>query len=108
MAIFSRRAIQAMLNDLSGNLTHGKSKDLIGRLNQKNDPAQLIGAEMELALVWAIQRRARLEIEPNIGKSRRKPDAFSPDLFYRPAFIEITAISDEAITGEKKDEAYRL
>ena len=91
-----------MLNDLSGNLTHGKSKDLIGRLNQKNDPAQLIGAEIELALVWAIQRRARLEIEPNIGKSRRKPDAFSPDLFDRPAFIEITTISDEAITGEKK------
>ena len=65
-----------MLNDLSGNLTHGKSKDLIGRLNQKNDPAQLIGAEMELALVWAIQRRARLEIEPNIDNSQRKPDAF--------------------------------
>ena len=100
MAIFSRRRLQGMLYDLSGHLSAKKAKEFRGSLNKQDNPSTLMAAEYELGLLWAISRCAKIEIEPTISNSNRKPDVFSPDLFLKPTFIEITTISDYKMSGE--------
>lgn len=57
MPIFTRRRLQAMLNDLAPCLDEAKGKDLLRRLENKR-VEQALPAEMELALLWVCFKSA--------------------------------------------------
>lgn len=99
MAIFTRRRIQAMLNDLAPFLDIKKRSDLVGRLNNKR-VEQAIPAEMELALIWAMRDLDCLEIEPEWWVDGKEPDAYVEGLMAGPAMVEIASVSDNSISGE--------
>lgn len=87
-----------MLDELGPWLTKAKVHDLLGRLD-RDDPDQAIPAEYELALSWALSRLTEVEVEPKIGG--KTPDILAPTLFPdQPAVIEVTAMSDDALSGE--------
>ena len=89
-----------MLDDVRPGLTAKRVNDLIGRLTDKKRPEQLIGAEMELGLLWGIKQVAQLQVDPSIANSRRVPEAYSEDLFNAPSYVEVTTISDGKLSGE--------
>ena len=102
MPIFSRRRLQAMLDDLRPLLLEKKKvNDLLSRLKNKKSE-QVLGAEMELALLWGIKQVADIEIEPILPNSARKPEAYTEGLFDTPSYIEITTLSDGGLSGEKE------
>lgn len=100
MPIFSRRRIQAMLDDVRPLLREKKASDLTGRLSDRKRPKQAIGGEMELGLLWGMKQIARLEVEPQIPNSTRLLEAYSEDFFGTPSYIEVTTISDGKLSGE--------
>jgi hypothetical protein len=100
MPIFARRRLQAMLNELAPHLDQFKGGDLIRRLENKR-VEQVLPAEMELALLWALLQLGELEVEPEWFGTGRVPDAYSERLFDgRPAAVEITAISDASLAQQ--------
>ncbi|MHC4053294.1 hypothetical protein [Bradyrhizobium sp. 25ACV] len=101
MAIFTRRRIQAMLDDLSPLLNKEKRSDLVARLNNKR-VEQALPAEMELALIWAMRSFDCLDIEPVWWVNGKKPDAYVEGLLPgRPAVVEIASTNDNSISGEQ-------
>lgn len=101
MAIFTRRRIQAMLNDLRPLLDGNKRADLVARLNNKR-VEQALPAEMELALVWAMKDFDCLEVEPDWWVNGKKPDAYVEGLLPgRPVVVEIASTNDNSISGEQ-------
>jgi hypothetical protein len=100
MPFFSRRRLQAMLEETRPLLKDTKASDLIRRLSDRKRPEQLIAVEMELGLLWGIKQFARLEVEPTIPNSARVPEAYSDDFFGTPSYIEVTTISDGKLSGE--------
>jgi hypothetical protein len=100
MAIFTRRRIQKMLDELRPHVSAKKVNDFLGRLSDEKRPEQLIAGEMELGLLWAIRQTATLQVDPAIPGSTRVLEAFSPDFFDQPAYIEVTTISDGKLSGE--------
>jgi hypothetical protein len=100
MPIFSRRRIQSMLDDMRPVLAAKKVNDLIQRLSDAKRPEQVIGAEMELSLLWGIRQVARLEVDPALPNSTRVPEAYSEDFFGAPSYIEVTTVSDGKLAGE--------
>jgi hypothetical protein len=108
MPIFARRRLQAMLDDLAPRLTSAKAADLHGRL-EHDDTKTALAAEIELALLWGVGQVADLTVEPTLSSGRR-PDLHSSNLFAsRPAFVEITAISDDTFSGaEDMDRAANI
>lgn len=108
MPFFARRRLQAMLNDLSGLLTEQKALDLLHRLEDKR-VEQVLPAEAELALLWALSQLGPLEIEPAWWGDNRRPDAYTEQLFEGlPAAIEIAATNDNTISGEAAMDAVAL
>lgn len=100
MPLFARRRIQAMLDELGPVLSCGKAKDLLARLARPRQPDQVIAAEMELGLLWAIKQVAHIEIEPR-SEDGHLPDCASNDMFGGvPAIIEITTASDADFSGD--------
>ena len=100
MAIFSRRRIQQMLDELDSYLDLSKRRDLTSRLNSK-DADQSLPAEMELALLWMIKDFPGFEIEPSWWPGNKRPEAFIRELSKdRPAVVEVAAILDRTISGE--------
>lgn len=100
MPIFTRRRLQAMLDDLSGHLKGAKGRDLIGRLNNKRVD-QVLPAEMELALIWAVAQLGHCDIEPCWWPNKKRPDVHTEALVPgRPSIIEIATHSDNKISGE--------
>lgn len=100
MPIFARRRLQAMLDELAPLLEGGKGRDLLQRLRRK-EPEQVLPAEMELALLWALRQVGPIEIEPEEANGQSRPDAFSDRLIPGDRVaIEITAPNDNAISGE--------
>lgn len=106
MTIFARRRIQSMLDVLAPALGPEKGRDLVRRLNDSKQVEQALPAEMELALLWAIQSLGDLEIEPEWWGDSRRPDAIT-DAFVegRTTAIEIAATTDNAISGEEDMDA---
>jgi len=100
MPIFSRRRIQQMLDEIRPLIDEKNLNHLLGRLNDKK-PEQVLGAEMELSLLVGIKDVAEIEIEKPIPNSSRVPEAYSLDLFEKPAYVEVTTISDGKLSGEK-------
>ena len=73
---------------------------MLKRLDHR-DTQNSLGAEVELALLWAMSQVADLEVEPEIDGSSKRPDAYSRSLFSSlPAVIEITSLSDDSFSGK--------
>lgn len=90
-----------MLNELAPLLGSLKANELCRKLNGR-DTNQVLPTEMELALLWALSKVGHLEIEPEWFGTGRLPDAYSEALFRgRTAFVEIAALSDVSLSGEK-------
>ncbi|WP_417264231.1 hypothetical protein [Celeribacter sp.] len=101
MAIFTRRRIQAMLNDLTRVLDEQKRSDIVNRLEDKK-VEQSLPAEMELALTWLMKDFESLEIEPEWWQEK-KPDIFVDDLLPgKSTAIEIKTVADNKISGERE------
>ena len=101
MPVFTRRRLQAMLNDLAERVDTTKVRDLVGRLEAK-DAEQVLPAEMELALLWVLSRLGDVDIEPEWWGDERRPDAYIEGLVSnRSAVVEIAAHNDGLISGEE-------
>lgn len=101
LAYFSRRRIQLMLDELSQYLDREKRSDLVNRLNDKR-VEQSLPAEAELAVLWMLKDFEAFEIEPFWWAGGKKPDAYVEGLIPgMPAVVEVTAISDNSMSGEK-------
>ena len=99
MPIFSRRRLQAMLDDLTPLVENRKLGDLKARLENKR-ASQAVPAEFELGVLWALSTIGKLEVEPE-WYGDRSPDAYTEGLFEgRPCIVEITAISDARLSQE--------
>jgi len=57
---------------------------------------------MELGLLWSMKHAATLQVDPVIPDSTRVPEAFSPDLFDIPGYIEVTTVADNKLSGEQR------
>lgn len=100
MPIFTRRRLQAMLDELALSTGVSKLKDLRSRLENKR-VEQSLPAEMELSILWALSKLGSIEVEPKWYENRR-PDACTKKLFEgRPCAVEITAISDARLSQEE-------
>lgn len=101
MPLFTRRRLQAMLNEISPLLDEKKARDLLARL-EKNKVDQALPAEMELAIIWALSLLGDLDIEPEWWGDDKRPDTYTEHLVEgHPAIVEIAAPSDNAISGEE-------
>lgn len=100
MTFFSRRRIQAMLDDLSAFFDAEKRLDLTQRLNNKK-VEQSLPAEMELAILWMLKDLECLEIEPYWWSEGKRPDAYVDGLLPKQScVIEIKTVADNSISGE--------
>lgn len=97
MPIFSRRRIQAMLDELAPFVG---ASHFIGRLNDKRFE-QALPAEAELALVWAVSRLGGFESEPEWFSDRgRRPEGISTKLVPGVETVfDVKALSDRVIPG---------
>lgn len=108
MPIFARRRLQAMLTDLAPLLDDRKTRDLVRRLENKRVD-QVLPAEMELSLLWALAQVGDVEIEPAWWESANRPDASSKVLIPgESSVVEIAAPNDNAIGGEEAMDAVAL
>ena len=105
MPVFTRRRLQSMLDDLFDRMDLAKRSDMRARLESKRVD-QVLPAEMELGVLWALARLGDVEIEPEWFGARR-PDGYSEFLFApSPCAVEVTAISDARLSQE--DEMRRI
>lgn len=101
MAIFARRRLQTMLDELGPLMDEEQSRGLIRRMESK-EIEQALPAEMELGLTWAVAKLGPVEIEPEWYSKERLPDLFSDDLLPgRETIIEITALSDAVLPADE-------
>lgn len=100
MPLFARRRLQSMLAEIALHLDDAKARDLVRRLEDKRVD-QVLPAEMELALLWALSRVGEIHIEPEWWADTKRPDAWTKVLVPgEPAVVEIAAPNDNAISGE--------
>ena len=101
MAIFARRRLQSMLDDLVEDLDAQKARDFINRIESK-EIEQALPAEMELGVVWAIAQLGPAEIEPYWYGTASLPDAFSEHLIPgQETIVEVAGLSDAALHGDE-------
>lgn len=101
MAIFARRRLQTMLDELSSYMDEEQAHGLIRRIESKQIE-QALPAEMELGLAWCMLQLGPLEIEPEWYNEKRLPDLFSEHLFPgSEAIVEITALSDAVLPADE-------
>lgn len=101
MPLFTRRRLQSMLNEISPLVTKEKARDLLGRLEAKRIE-QVLPAEMELGLLWALSGIGKIDIEPQWWADGFRPDAYTEALVPgEPAVVEIAAHNDNEISGER-------
>src|SRR5687767_883187 len=101
MAIFARRRLQSMLDDLVDDLDAQKARDYINRIESK-EIEQALPAEMELGIVWAIAQLGPVEIEPYWYGTTSLPDAFSEHLIPgHETIVEVAGLSDAALHGDE-------
>lgn len=87
-----------MVDELWPLMEASKPNGLLNRINSQS-VKDILAAEAELSMLWAISKVAHLKIDPELPNGRR-PDAFSKNLFASaPAVIEITAVSDDHDSG---------
>ena len=94
MPFFTRRFVEKMLIDLDRLLDSEKRRDIQNRYDGKNH-SDKIGAEAELALIWALHQEGfGISTEP----LRDVPGSKNPDLLVtgitdKPIIAEITTVS---------------
>ena len=104
MSIFARRRLQHMLDEIGHRLRDAQINDLLTRLEHR-DVGPALAAEFELGLLWAISSVTETDLHPKLVGSPRRPEAFCPRLFPSgPAFVEITAVSDDSFSDRDKME----
>lgn len=97
-----------MLVEMASHLDDAKARDLVRRLEDKRVD-QVLPAEMELALLWALSRIGDIDIEPKWWGGTKRPDAYTEALVPgEPAVVEIAAPNDNAISGEAVMDAIAL
>lgn len=90
-----------MLAELSPLLIGGKARDILAQLEDKRTE-QALPAEMELALLWALQRLGPIEVEPEWFATRSLPEAYTEALFPgHDTVVEIAALSDSSLPGDE-------
>lgn len=101
MAFFSRRRLQAMLDDLSRIIPEDKSSDLLARLENKRVD-QALPAEIELALLWSFSKLGEMDVEPEWWGDSRRPDVITEHLVPGTlTAVEIAAATDNSISGKE-------
>lgn len=101
MAIFARRRLQTMLDELGPQMGQEQSRGLVRRMESK-EIEQALPAEMELGLTWAVAQLGPIEIEPEWYSGKRLPDLFSDYLIHgHETVIEITALSDAVLPADE-------
>jgi hypothetical protein len=104
MPIFARRRLQNMLGGVGPKMDAAMLGDLIKRL-ENVDTSSALAAEAELGLLWAISNVTDTEPHPVLPGTKKVPEAFCAKLFPSgPAYIEITAISDDTFSDRDKME----
>jgi hypothetical protein len=102
MPLFTRRRLQAMLDEIGPLLADEKSRDLLNRLENKR-VEQVLPAEVELALLWALAGIGEIDVEPSWWDGTQRPDAYTEALIPgEPAVIEIAAPNDNGLSGEEE------
>lgn len=88
------------MDDLHPLLGTAKARDVVGRIENK-DVEQVLPAEMELALTWALAQQGHLDIEPHWWGDDKRPDCYSEHLLPgTPVAIEIASPNDNNLAGE--------
>lgn len=100
MAIFARRKLKEMFEDLRSSMAAETVASLSSRLNN-SDTNTALAAEAELIVFWALNKEIDSDIEPDWLALDSRPDIYSMDAFNLPALIEITTISDDTFSGKK-------
>lgn len=100
MAIFSRRAIQRMLNENAAFLSEKQLERHVSALNRNN--FQSLDVEWEVAVLNAFSKIGTVTHEPDLPGTTKKPDLlFAPFTDSTAPFIaDVTTVSDE---GFEKD-----
>lgn len=94
MAIFSRRAIQQVINETCHLFTTQQIRRHVINLNTGRE--ETIPTEWELVILRSFLHLGRVKYEPNLGGKSRPDLLFSPRSTEQPsAAIEITAVSDK-------------
>lgn len=101
MPLFTRRRLQAMIDDLRLHVSAQKLKGLVACLNDKRIE-QVLGTEAELALAWAFRQTHNATVEPPLPDSSRGPDLRAHHFAGTDAWIEVTAVSDADFAGDKR------
>jgi len=90
-----------MLDDFAAQHGTQHARSVLKRLEDKRID-QVLPAEMELALIWALSRLGDVEVEPEWWGDEKRPDAYTEALVWgEPAAVEIAAPSDNALSGEE-------
>ncbi len=101
MAFFSRRRLQAMLDDVSQLIPREKSGDLLARLEKKKVD-QSLPAEIELAVLWSFSKLGDMDVEPEWWGDSRRPDIVTEHLIPGTlTAVEIAAAADNSISGKE-------
>lgn len=101
MPLFARRRLQHMFEGLEAPLGEQGATDLIQRL-EGIDTNSALAAELELGLLWALSQVTDTKLHPKLPNGRR-PEAYCPTLFISaPAFIEVSAVSDDTFSDRDK------
>lgn len=101
MAIFARRRLQTMIDDLAPYLAAKKVGELIKYLDGSNT-TQAMSAEAELSLTWAVSQASAIVVEPDIPGTSSKVDLVAHHLFPTAlTAVEITALSDDSFSGRE-------
>lgn len=104
MAIFSRRRLQNMLDVVGAQSTAEQANDILNRLENRSEKSSL-AAEIELGLLFTLSQVAHVQLHPELETTKRRPEAYSQNLFSSgPAFIEVTALSDDTFSDKDKME----
>lgn len=112
MAMFARRSIQRMLDELAADISIDGRRKLAHELN-RNAPSAL-GFEWELALLYALRSVGEVEYEAQIESASRRPDLTFRERRGSIRFkADVTTVSDDGLDAENpvmilSQEVFRL
>lgn len=93
-----------MLDVIGQLLSEGQANDLFNRI-ENLDTSLALAAEFELGLLWALNNVTSVTLHPELTDTTKRPEAFCPELFpSAPAYVEITAVSDDTFSDRDKME----
>jgi hypothetical protein len=107
MGIFSRRAIQRMLNENAAFLTREQLKEKISRLNKGS--FQSLETEWEVAVLNAFSKIGQVQHEPNLNGTSKLDLLFVSDRDTHAQMIaDIATVSDEGFERENPGKFFHV